>query len=216
MKMNVVEASPRVKIVAPSPGFQKKGLADVHLEAMLFCQYGCAYCSSNAGPALRFRNKSNQKLIRQELGRDWNPHDARDIAIAYEGLVARLDEELSARVRKPGKGKTLVYSQLTDGFSPVLVSTGTTRQVLELLIEKTDYRIRVLTKNAIVGSPKWVKFFASHPDRFVVGLSTGSLDSQVSKSLELLTSQPRQRLNALRNLQDAGVPTFGMSIAVRN
>ena len=210
MKLNVIDTRPRAQIIAPSPGFKKKGLADAHLEAMLFCQYSCPYCSSNAGLAVRFRRESNQKLVKQELDREWNPHDAKDIAITYEGIVQNLDEELSELARKPGKGKTLVYSQLADGFSPVLVNNGTTRRVLDLLLEKTEYRIRVLTKNAIVGSSKWVEFFASHPNRFVVGLSTGSLDPGTSKSLELLTPQPLRRVEALRNLQDAGVPTYGM------
>src|SRR5690606_15867253 len=79
-----------------------------------------------------------------------------------------------------------------------------------LLLEKTDFRIRVLTKNAIVGRDQWVRYFAAHADRFVVGLSIGTLDADFARKMERLTSLPASRINALRNLQDAGVPTFGM------
>ena len=78
------------------------------------------------------------------------------------------------------------------------------------MVKKTKFRIRVLTKNAIVGQPEWVEFFAEHPDRFVVGLSIGTLDSDFAKKMEWRTSLPSSRAKALRALQDAGVPTFGM------
>ena len=41
-----------------------------------------------------------------------------------------------------------------------------------MVLDRTSFRIRVLTKNAVVGSKPWVDFFAKHGDRFVVGLST--------------------------------------------
>ena len=51
---------------------------------------------------------------------------------------------------------------LTDGFSPWLVQQGHTRTALDLLIENTSFRIRILTKNAAVGSKSWVRYFADH------------------------------------------------------
>ena len=210
MKVNVVEAAARKQIVAPAPGFKKKGLADAHVEAMLFCQFGCRYCSSNSGMGLKLRKRSNSEIVQKQLGREWNPHDASDIAISYENFVEELEKQLQRKRRRPGRGETLVYSMLTDGFSTVLVENGTTRAVLDLLLEHTDYRIRVLTKNAVVGQKRWVEYFATHRDRFVIGLSTGSLDPNVTKSLERGTSKPGKRIQGLRALQDADVPTFGM------
>ncbi|MEX0653498.1 MAG: hypothetical protein WD534_06765 [Phycisphaeraceae bacterium] len=99
---------------------------------------------------------------------------------------------------------------LTDGFSPQLVKDGTTERALKMVLEGTRFRIRILTKNSTVGSPKWVRFFADHADRFVVGLSTGTLDDAWAKEVELNTSSPTGRLRALHHLQDAGVPTYGM------
>jgi DNA repair photolyase len=209
MKSSVVEFETNKSIIAKST-WTKKLLADRHLEALLFCQYGCTYCSSNAGLHLRFKKKSIEKAVQKATGEAFDPHNAGHLVIAYSEIVKALDEELSRKRRKPGAGKTLVYSQLTDGFSPVLLTTGTARQILELLIEKTEYQIRVLTKNAIVGRPEWVQFFAKHADRFVVGLSIGTLDAAFAQKMEWLTSRPDSRIKALHDLQNAGVATFGM------
>ncbi len=209
MKSTLIEMPPRKTIIAKS-SWTKKELADVHLEALLFCEYGCTYCSSNAGLHLRFQKNSINAAVADQTNESFNPHDAAQIVIAYSEFLEALDDQLSRKRRKPGAGKTLVYSQLTDGFSPVLLRTGTCRKVLDLLLEKTEYRIRILTKNAIIGRPEWVDYFAKHSDRFVVGLSIGTLDDEFARRLELRTSRPTSRASALRNLQDAGVPTFGM------
>ena len=155
-------------------------------------------------------NSGIRETIEKTIGRPFDPHNAAQVVIAYREIVRALDVELSHHREKPGAGKTLVYSQLTDGFSPVLRMTGTTRLILELLIEKTDYRIRILTKNAVVGRPQWVKFFSQHRDRFVVGLSIGTQDEKFARRMEFRTSHPQSRIAALQALQDAGVATFGM------
>lgn len=209
MKSTVVEIAPGQNVIAKS-SWTKKKLADAHVEAVLFCEFGCRYCSSNAGLHLRFKKNSIEDAVTSQAGQSFDPHDAGDVVITYPGIAQKLDEELSRRKCKPGVGQTLVYSQLTDGFSPQLVQTGTARQILELLLAKTEYRIRVLTKNAVVSRKDWLRFFADHADRFVVGLSVGTLDGEFAHSMERRTSSPKARLKALHRLQDAGVPTYGM------
>lgn len=209
MKMKVVEIERDKKIIQKS-SWTKKELADYHLDALKFCEFGCSYCSSNSGPHLRFKKHSLNEAVEKVTGQHFDPHNARDLVITYKELVEALQNELSSHRRMHGAGQTLVYSQLTDGFSPVLLKTGTARRILELLITKTKYRIRVLTKNAIIGTPEWVDFFVEHADRFVVGLSIGTLDNEFAQRMEWRTSRPESRVKALHNLQDAGVPTFGM------
>lgn len=209
MQSTIIKTKTRKHIIAKS-AWPKKKLADVHLEALMFCEFGCRYCSSNAGLHLTFLKRSLNATVEEVTGQQFDPHDAGNVAIAYDGIVEALDQELSQKRKKPGVGKTLVYSQLTDGFSPVLLKTETARKILDLLIEKTAYRIRILTKNAIVGNPQWVDYFADHKDRFVVGLSVGTLDSQFTHKMEAMTSRPQSRIQAMQNLQDAGVPTYGM------
>lgn len=208
MGTTFIEVPARKKAIQPS-NWKKKELADAHVGPLHFCQFGCTYCSSNAGLGLRFTKRTTNAAVRNATGRGFD-YDATEITLAYANYVELLDAELSACKRKPGRGQTIVYSQLTDGFSPVIVRDGTARKVLDLLIEKSEYRIRVLTKNSVVGKPRWVNYFAKHADRFVVGLSTGTLDNRSGSQVERLTSRPESRIAALHKLQDAGVPTFGM------
>jgi DNA repair photolyase len=128
----------------------------------------------------------------------------------WPDVLLRLEEQLSNEPKSWGQGQTLVFSMLTDGFSPQLVSDGTTKAAIMMVLDRTSFRIRVLTKNAVVGSKPWIDFFLKYPGRFVVGLSTGTLDNAWAKSVERKTSVPTARIRALNNLQDAGVPTFGM------
>lgn len=209
MQLNVIQFPNRKQIIAPST-WTKKRLADFHVEALLYCQYKCCYCSSNSGRHLKTIRPELEAAVQGATGCTFDPHDAGNMTIAFEDVVKALEAELAAFRTKPGRGKTLVYSQLTDGLSPVVLRDGTARRILELLVEKTDYRIRILTKNSIVGSPRWIEFFLGHPERFVVGLSIGTLNDKFGRRLEKGTPRPSSRITALRALQDAGVPTYGM------
>jgi DNA repair photolyase len=209
MTTTICEVDHCKKIIAPS-SWTKKQLADYHLDALKFCEFACGYCSSNSGLHILLRKHSLNEAVEEATGHSFDPHDSSDLVITYRNFVDALEKELDSHRRKPGAGQTLVYSQLTDGFSPVLLNSGIAQRTLKLLLEKTEYRIRILTKNAVVGNSKWLKFFAQHPDRFVVGLSIGTLDDRFAKRIEAKTSSPTARVKALRKLQDAGIPTYGM------
>ncbi|MCP5008122.1 MAG: hypothetical protein GY941_29920, partial [Planctomycetes bacterium] len=132
------------------------------------------------------------------------------LMFVWPDVLHNLSRQLGQHRPTWGQGQTLVFSMLTDGFSPYLVKNGLTEQALNRVLEKTKFRIRVLTKNAIVGSGKWIDYFKRWPDRFVVGLSIGTLNDAWARKIEKGTSLPSARLRALRRLQAAGVPTFGM------
>ncbi len=201
----------RTGLVRESDGFVKKHLSDFKIDLLALCEFGCRYCSSNTGNYLRINRPRFADLTRAQLGERILPSEDPKLRFACEGDVsAQLDRELSARSKSWGTGKTLVFSMLTDGFSPWLVSEGFTRAALDLLVERTSFRIRVLTKNAVVGHSEWIEYFLRHQPRFVVGLSTGSLDTEWARAVEIGTSSPRARLASLRALQDAGVTTYGM------
>ena len=205
-----VTVHPVATLIKDSPGFQKKGLADFKLDALALCGFGCRYCSSNFGNYLRIRREVFADATQQQLGTRLYPNTTPELTLEFPDVVGQLERELAAKRKSFGQGKTLVFSMLTDGFSVNLVREGTTKTLLELLLNCTSFRIRVLTKNAIVGSDVWISFFNAWPGRFVVGLSTGSTNDQWAKLVELGTSIPSARLRALKNLQEAGVPTFGM------
>lgn len=210
MKNKVVDI-PSIKLpVQASPGFAKKRLSDFKLDILGLCGFGCRYCSSNEGNYLRIKRAEFAALTEQQLDERVLPADEPSLMFRWPDVLSQLEKQLDAKRKGWGRGKTLMFSMLTDGFSPLLVKQGTTRRALELVLAKTEFRIRVLTKNAVVGSEPWVSFFKQHPGRFVVGLSTGTLDDVWARRVEIGTSTPTARIRALRALQDAGVPTYGM------
>jgi len=192
------------------PGFAKKGLADYKLDIVALCGFGCRYCSSNAGNYLRINRKKFADLTEAQLGQRLYPADAPQLSFHWPDVLERLEEQLASKQKSWGRGKTLVFSMLTDGFSPLMVKNGITEGALRMVLERTSFRIRVLTKSAVVGNRKWIEVFSQFPGRFVVGFSTGTIDDEWAQQIEVGTSTPSARLRALRNLQDAGVPTFGM------
>lgn len=210
MRTKLVVVPNLKRLLHLSPGFAKKGLADWKLDIVELCEFGCAYCSSNTGNLLRINREPLADLTEAQTGERTYPADDPSLMFVWADVEKQLEAELVTKPRTFGAGKTLVFSMLTDGFSPTLVARGITEAVLRILLERTSFRIRVLTKNAVVGSEKWVSFFHAHRDRFVVGLSIGSLDRPWSRAIERRTSSPTARLTALRSLQQAGVPTYGM------
>ncbi|NQT64168.1 MAG: hypothetical protein HQ556_14510 [Candidatus Marinimicrobia bacterium] len=208
---NKLVVVPRMKsLIKEAPGFAKKELANYKLDILAKCGFGCRYCSSNTGNYLRINRKKFAACAEEQLGKPVTPTDNPSLMMVWPEVAKQLAEELENKPQSYGEGETLMFSMLTDGFSPSLVEEGITRAVLELVLKKTSFRIRVLTKNAVVGNPEWVEFFAEHKDRFIVGLSTGSLDDDWSRKMELGTSSPSKRFQALSNLQRARIPTFAM------
>jgi DNA repair photolyase len=177
---------------------------------LALCEFGCEYCSSNWGNYLRIRREQFAELTEAQLGKRTYPDNDPDLIFIWPDILTHLHRQLEKKPPNWGAGRTLVFSMLTDGFSPLLVQEKTTEAALQMLIERTSFRIRVLTKNAVVGTEKWITFFKGHPNRFVIGLSTGTLGDEWAKRVEIKTSIPSARLRALANLQDAGIPTYGI------
>lgn len=210
MKPIIVEIPSIKDPIKKSPGFHKKELADFKLDIMGLCQFACKFCSSNAGNYLRINRDKFAALTEAQTGEALLPATAPSLTFKWADFEERLDAQLATKAKAWGAGLTLVFSQLTDAFSPWAVADGLTRCTLEKVLAKTSFRVRVLTKSAVVGSPSCVEFFKAHPGRFVVGLSIGTLDDNWARKVEIGTSSPTARVKALHALQDAGVPTYGM------
>ncbi|WP_437277941.1 ParB N-terminal domain-containing protein [Sorangium sp. So ce375] len=214
MKNRIVNVPAVKDPIKPSPGFEKKGLSDFKLDIMGLCGFGCAYCSSNEGNYLRIRRKEFLDLTEEQIGERALPSKDPSLTFVWPNILTNLKSQLDRKGDGWGAGHTLVFSMLTDAFSPVPLKDGTTEAALRMVLERTRFRIRVLTKNAAVGSPKWIRFFERYPGRFTVGLSIGSLDDAWARRIEVGTSPPSARLRVLARLQGAGVPTFGMACPI--
>lgn len=210
MKNQTVEVPSIKRLIAKSPGFAKKRLSTYKLDLLALCGFGCSYCSSNWGNYLRVNREKFADLTEAQLGTRAYPDTDPSLTLVWPDVLTKLADQIKRMGPTFGDGHTLVFSMLTDGFSPKLVSDGTTEAALTMLMEGTKFRVRVLTKNAIVGNPKWIEFFQRWPGRFVVGLSMGTLDKGWARTVEIGTSSPTARLRATQRLQAAGVPTYGM------
>lgn len=209
MKNRLVVIPNTKKVIQPS-GWEKKGLAEYHIELSGLCGFGCRYCSSNNTRWMLVHGKEFAALTREQLGESLTPKDNPELAYVWaDDVVAKLDVELRGKRPTFGAGKTVALSQSTDPLSPV-VDPEATQKVIRMLVERTSFRIRLLTKNAQVGSDAWIEFLQAMGNRVIVSLSIGTLDQDWSNAIEVGTSSPVARLRALRRLQDAGVPTYGM------
>ena len=85
-----------------------------------------------------------------------------------------------------------------------------TFRALNLLLEHTELRVRILTKSGIVATGQYLSLLKSHKDRVVVGLSIGTLDNSWARAIEKRATNPTKRFDALTTLQTEGIPTFGM------
>lgn len=124
------------------------------------------------------------------------------------GLVVAEDvKEQIALARTCVEEKGRVFSKEHEDW---LKGPPATLHALSLLIERTSFRIRILTKSAIVANDPYLELLKQHKDRVVVGLSIGTQDNAWARAVEKRAHNPTARIEALRTLQDAGVPTFGM------
>ncbi len=221
--LTIVQVPPTKRLLQPTPGFAKKILATWHIETGGLCGFSCTYCSSNSGQYLRIKRADFGELTFAQTGRRVAPVDFTDkagnvytvepgLTFSWGDVAAQLEAELRAIGHIGfGQGETVVISQLTDAFAGEAFRAGFTERMLDSVTAMTKLRVRILTKNSVTGlSPAWLKRFADTPDRYVVGLSIGSLDDAWAERVEIGTPPPSARLKAHRALQDAGASTYGM------
>lgn len=209
MKLKVVNLPSIVSPIQDSPGFAKKDLSTHKLDIMGLCQFSCSYCSTNSSTRLRIHREEFADETERQLGERIYPGDP-SLTFAWPDVEERLLAQLATKQKTWGAGKVLIFSQLTDSFAPTVVASGLTMRVLILLLERTSFRIRILTKSALVARDDLIALYLKYPGRFVVGLSIGTLDDDWASKVEIGTSSPTARVKALHKLQNAGVPTFGM------
>ena len=119
-----------------------------------------------------------------------------------------LERALAKPCYKPG---TISLSGVTDCYQPVERKLQLTRRCLEVLARFRN-PVVVITKNALISRDlDHLAELAQHR-AVAVYLSVTTLDPELARILEPRASSPRARLETIRKLADAGVPT-GVSAA---
>src|SRR5438128_921388 len=157
------------------------------------CEHGCIYCYARPtheylgfSAGLDFESKIMVKTSASEL----------------------LRTELESPRWQP---QTLVLSGVTDPYQPIERKLRITRGCLEVLA-KFRNPVAIITKNRLVARDVDLLHDLAAHNAVAVNISVTSLDSNLQRVLEPRTSSPQARLDAVRQLRSAGIPT-GVMVA---
>jgi DNA repair photolyase len=125
-----------------------------------------------------------------------------------EDAPALLRKELSARAWEP---KVLVMSGVTDPYQPVERRMKITRGCLEVLAEFRN-PVGIITKSDLVTRDADLLGELAGHDAAIVNLSITTLSKELKRAMEPRAALPENRLDAIRRLSDAGIPT-GVMVA---
>ena len=152
------------------------------------CEHGCIYCYArpshaylNLSPGLDFETRLFAKVNAAEL--------------------------LRIELAKPGyRCDAISLGANTDPYQPAEREYRITRSILEVLAEH-DHPVAIVTKSATVERDIDLLAPMARKNLARVYLSIATLDHEISRPMEPRTSAPRRRLEAIRRLCAAGIPT---------
>ncbi|MFD2648696.1 PA0069 family radical SAM protein [Devosia albogilva] len=182
-----VEHTERAKTIitandSPDVNFERS------INAYRGCEHGCSYCF--ARPTHAF------------LGHSAGLEFERDIYVKTNAIEA-LRAELAARNYKV---RAIAMGTNTDPYQPAERKHRLTRGILEVMLE-TRHPVMITTKSALVIRDLDILTELAKLGLVKVGLSITSMDHKLSRKMEPRASSPARRLEALRLLSEAGVPT---------
>ncbi len=155
------------------------------------CEHGCVYCFARPthaylglSPGLDFESKLFMKPNAPEL----------------------LERELSAPGYVP---KTIAIGTNTDPYQPIERRYKIMRGILEVL-ERAGHPVGIVTKSNLVLRDLDILSRMAERNLVKVALSVTTLDAKLARTMEPRASTPPRRLEALRQLTAAGVPTSAM------
>ncbi len=139
---------------------------------------------------------------------------------AYMGLSSGLDFETKLYV-KTNAAECLKAELANSKYTPRLISLGTntdpyqpierkykiTRSILDICNE-TNHPVSIVTKSALVVRDIDILQQLAQKHLVKVGISITTLDRKTARSMEPRASTPSKRLEALKLLNEAGIPTM--------
>ncbi|MEP1443381.1 MAG: PA0069 family radical SAM protein [Hyphomicrobiales bacterium] len=164
---------------------------DRSINAYRGCEHGCSYCFARPSHA----------YLGLSPGVDFETR-----LFAKPTAAALLEQELAAPNYRP---RTIAIGTNTDPYQPIERSHRITREILEVL-DRTNHPVGIVTKSHLV--TRDIDILSSMAKRGLVrvALSITTLDGKLARAMEPRASTPQKRLDALRQLSDAGVPTSVM------
>jgi DNA repair photolyase len=151
------------------------------------CSHACSYCFA----------RPTHTFLGFDAGRDFESRVVVKINAA---------EVLRREVRKPSwRGEHIAMGTNTDPYQRCEGRYRLTRSVLEVLAEARN-PCSVLTKSPLLTRDLDVMAEINRTAGFAGSLSIGTLDEEVWRRTEPGTPHPRARIEAVRALNEAGIP----------
>lgn len=155
------------------------------------CEHGCVYCF--ARPTHSFMGLSPGLDFESKL-------------FAKPDAARLLDKELSKDGYQP---RTIAIGTNTDPYQPVEKQYRIMREILEVL-EARGHPVGIVTKSALVTRDIDILSRMAERGLAKVALSVTTLDRMLARTMEPRASTPTKRLEAIRQLSDAGIPASVM------
>src|SRR6476660_1598922 len=152
------------------------------------CEHGCAYCFARPthaymglSPGLDFETKLFAKPTAAKL--------------------------LRRELAKPGyEPRTMAIGTNTDPYQPIERRYRIMREILEVL-DETSHPVGIVTKSALVTRDIDILARMAKRGLVKVALSVTTLDRRLARAMEPRAATPQRRIDTLRQLHEAGVPT---------
>jgi DNA repair photolyase len=155
------------------------------------CEHGCVYCFA----------RPTHAYLGLSAGLDFESK-----LFAKPDAPALLERELSAKGYEP---RTIAIGTNTDPYQPIERKYGIMRGILEVL-ERAGHPVGIVTKSALVARDIDILARMAKRNLVKVALSVTTLDPKLARTMEPRAATPSRRLEALRQLARAGVPTSVM------
>ncbi len=155
------------------------------------CEHGCVYCF--ARPSHAFLGLSPGLDFESRL-------------FAKPDAAALLEKELAAADYEP---RMIAIGTNTDPYQPIERERQIMRGILEVL-ERAGHPVGIVTKSALVVRDIDILARMAQRNLVKVALSVTTMDAKLARTMEPRAATPAKRLDALRQLSAAGVPTTVM------
>jgi DNA repair photolyase len=152
------------------------------------CEHGCVYCFA----------RPTHAYLGLSPGLDFESR------IFVKPEAARL---LKAELAKPGYAcQPIAMGTNTDPYQPTERKLGITRSILEVL-QEFDHPVCIVTKSALIQRDIDILADMAKKRLATVSLSVTTLDRGLARTLEPRAATPERRLDTIRALAEAGIPT---------
>jgi len=155
------------------------------------CEHGCVYCF--ARPTHAFMGLSAGLDFETKL-------------FAKPDAPRLLEKELAREGYEP---RTIAIGTNTDPYQPIDKNWRIMREILEVL-DRHNHPVGIVTKSALVMRDIDILSRMAERGLVKVALSVTSLDAKLSRTMEPRAATPSRRLETIRALSQAGIPTSAM------